>query len=208
MLIRRGLVALVAAAALALSACSTPPGVVSPGDGPANEPEPSQTNEESTSEATEGAGEDQEATDEPTEPEPDVASFSEKYTYEDGVQVEVIKIVHGKVTRKDKADYADDKIGTPYVQFQVRVKNGSKTRLKDISNYFTVTYGPDGEEAGANYFPSTDNSDTDLDGAILPGKSKVAADTFAIPTKYQGDVVLEFGFDDVHEAAIFSGSVK
>ncbi len=214
--IRRIVVALVATVALALSACApdTPQEGVSAGDGPAAE----QSEQSEQSEPTDGAAhgdttdapmDEEPAEEEPTEePEPAVATFDQKYTYEDGVQVEVIKIKKGKVTRKDKADYADDKIGTPYVQFQVRIKNGSKTRLKEVTSDFTVTYGPDGEEAEANYVPSTEDSDTYLDGAILPGKSKVAGETFAIPTRYQGDVVLEFSFDYEHEAAIFTGSVK
>lgn len=152
---------------------------------------------------------DEPPTEEPTDTSSgtgDVATFGDKYTYEDGIEVEVTKIKLGKVSARDVDQLADDKEGTPWTQFTVRIRNGSDARLADVSASYTVTYGPDGEEATASYIPTVD--DTDVSGSILPGKSKVSSDTFVIPTKYQDDVVLEFGFDYEHEAAIFAGSVK
>ncbi|GAA1436235.1 hypothetical protein GCM10009616_35560 [Microlunatus lacustris] len=159
-----------------------------------------------------GAPEESQPSDEPTEEpseetsEGETATFTEKYTYEDGVEVEVTKINRGKVSNAD-AEYAEPEAsaGDPYVQFTVRTKNGSSERL-DAYGSFTVTYGPDGEEATSPYLSSVE--ETDLTGKILPKKAKVATDTFVIPTKYQDDVVLEFNFDFEHESAIFAGSVK
>lgn len=214
----RRVLAVVAALAVLFAGCAAPTdgGTVEPGTGPAasepiSEPsdEPTTLDEEPTEEPSE------EPTEEPTEeaedeeslhPEPEVATFKQRYTYEDGVEVEVIKIRHGKVTAEDEEALADAKAGTPWVQLTVRVKNGSKKRIDADSSTFTITYGPDGDSAESFYVPSVDN--TSMSGKILPGRSKVGSDTFRIPPRYQGDVVLEYSFDYDHEAAIFAGSVK
>lgn len=162
----------------------------------------SQPSDEPTEEPSE------EPTEEPTEesPEGGAANFTQKYTYEDGVEVEVTKITRGKISNAD-SEFAEPEAsaGDPYVQFTVRTKNGSAERL-DAYGSFTVTYGPDGEEAVSPYLSSVE--ETDLTGKILPKKAKVASDTFVIPTEHQDDVQLEFNFDFEHESAIFAGSVK
>lgn len=201
-----------------LAGCSsTPTTGVEPGDGPAAA-EPSTPSETAFHGPMEGEGdpgeevpeepETEEPTEEPEEEEsePEVATFKDKYTYEDGVEVEVTRIRRGKVTRAD-TEYSDDlKAGQSWVQFTVRVRNGSKKRL-DAVGTFNVTYGPDGEEAESVYADSIPD-DTYLDGKILPRKAKVASSSHLIPAKYQDDVVLEFSPTFEHEAAIFAGSVK
>jgi len=215
---------LAALAAFGLSACATTPtSGVEEGDGPATsqttEPDTTTaddttaddsttddtaTDETTADEGAEGADYDEE---EPAEPAP--ANFHQKYTYEDGVQIEVTKIKHSKVTRYD-AEIIDDKdvakAGDPVVYLEVRVKNGSKTSI-DAYGSFTMTYGADGMEAPTSYLPDGKET-TDMSGKILPGKSKTASENFMIPAKSQGDVVLEFSPDMDHESAIFSGSVK
>ena len=101
-----------------------------------------------------------------------VASFTEKYTYEDGVEVEVTKIEHGKISRAD-SEYSEPeaKAGDPYVMLTVRVKNGSKTKI-DTSSSWTMTYGADGEEAVRPYIASKSEDETDLSGKILPGRAR------------------------------------
>jgi hypothetical protein len=202
-------IGLMAIAALLFGACSfIPTTSVEPADGPAAA--------ESTPPVVEGGNTEEEIppheeiTEEPTEEpsEPAVATFKDKYTYEDGVEVEVTKINHGKVTRAD-AEYAEVKAGSEYVTFTIRVKNGSKTKL-DASNTATLSYGPDGEAAKSPSLYSLDTKDYDVDmsGKILPGRSKTAVETLLIPAKYQKDPVLEYSFDFEHEAAIFSGPVR
>jgi hypothetical protein len=188
-------------AALALGGCGgTGTEGVSPGDGPAAS-EPAETPAEG-----EGTPAD-EPTEEPTGKQTDTANFHQKYTYEDKVEVEVIKIVHGKVSRAD-AEYSDPaKAGDDYVILTVRVKNSSKAKLDAYSDW-TLTYGADGNRAETVYLSSKESGDHEISGKILPGRSKIATETFAIPKKYQNDPVLEFTFDFEHEAAIFSGSIK
>jgi hypothetical protein len=193
------LVSLATIAALALGGCGgTATDGVSPGNGPAAS--------ESAETPVEGGGATDEPTEEPTK-QPTTANFTEKYVYEDKVEVEVIKIQHGRVTRADE-EYAkpEAKAGDDYVILTVRVKNGSKVKLDAYSSW-NLTYGADGTEAKTPYLASR-SVNQDISGKILPGRSKTATDTFAIPKKYQNDPVLEFTFDFEHEAAIFSGSIK
>jgi hypothetical protein len=189
---------------LLLTACATTPAVqVEPGDGPAS-PVASEP-----AEATPNEGPAGEPTKYATEPEPEVASFKDKYVYPDGVEVEVTKIQHGEVSQEDIDNYGQDtyKLGSPWVHMTVRVRNGSDQRLQDVSSSYSVTIGEDGDEADVYPFASDVDSD-DMTGSILPGKSKVSSSTFLIPTKLQEDVVLEYSFSYDREAAIFLGSVE
>lgn len=196
------LASLATAAALALSGCVSPSGVEA-GDGP----DPNQATSETYDDPSESVSDETEGMDEESAPaeQPAVANFQQKYTYPDGVQVEVIKIKRGLIS-KAQAEYSEPeaKSGEPWVHFTVRVENGSKTNL-DAYNDWIVTYGPDGEQAISPYL--SDMTDKDLSGKILPGRSKTVSKTFVIPTKHQGDPVLEFSFDGEHEAAIFTGPV-
>src|SRR4051794_23798264 len=109
---KKSLAALGSLAVLAvfgLSACGVPAKTtVSEGDGPATsqttEPDTTAAGDTTNSTTDEGAAEG--AGEEPAEPAP--ADFHQKYTYDDGVQVEVIKVQHSKVTRYD-AEIIDDK---------------------------------------------------------------------------------------------------
>lgn len=182
----RGVLA-AAVAAVLLGGCTSPQ-AVSPGDGP------------DTSAPSNGA-----STEQGPPPEPAAATFADKYTYPDGVQVEVVQVRHGTVTGDDVANMADAKKGTPWQQLVVRVRNGSTQRLTDVYAGWTVTYGPDGLAVDTAYVPSA--HDALISGTILPGKAKTGSQTFTIPTRYLGDVTLEFQFDGAHDPAVFAGKL-
>jgi hypothetical protein len=174
---------------------------VQPGDGPAATAEPEPTDPQITEGDPPMEGEPSE---EPSEAPAKVANFKEKYVYEDGLQVEVIRIVNSRFT-KSQTEYSDEaKAGDPYSKFTVRVKNGSKLTVK-LSASATVTYGPDGVEAEKSYLLDDDSG---LEGKLLPGRSRSAAAVYLIPPKYYGDVVMEFTPDLDHDSAVFSGSIK
>lgn len=193
----------VAAVVLTLAGCaSTPTTGVQPGDGPAA------TEVVEPTAPVEGEGQfTEEPLEEPTdEPEPEVASFKEKYTYPDGVEVEIIKIRHGKLTAYEAEIDGNAKRGQDYVIFTVRVRNGSKQRLK-LAASGTVSYGPDGEVAESAFVENMPSGS--LDGTVLPGKAKSApSSAWLVPGRWQGDVVYEFAPSFDYSAAIFSGSVK
>lgn len=190
------LAAILLAATLPLAACAlvpppeAPPGNIETADGPADELP-----------TVEGEP------DEPAEPA-QVPSFHQKYTYDDGVEVEITKIDKGRLTRQQAEDEFEDgvKPGMGWVRFTARIRNGAKKTLDASLVYASVTYGKDGREAPNLYF----NDDSDFDGKILPGRAKTAEATYLIPEKFWGDVVLEFtiGDDFERESVIFAGSVK
>ena len=141
-------------------------------------------------------------------------NFKEKYTYDDGVAVEVTEIKTGRLTRQQAADAYDKEIkaGMPYAVFTIRVKNDSRERLslggEGIASYGSVTYGPDGEKARDLYSLGDIEG---VSGTILPG-TKTGRFAYAIPDKYWGDVVLEVGLGDTvnseREPVIFAGPIN
>jgi hypothetical protein len=184
---------------LALVGCTSNSNTgVEPGDGPA-------ATEESP---LHGPIEGEEG--EPSEePQPaTVPNFKQKYTYDDGVTVEIIKIDKGKMTRQNIEDEFNDtlKVGQGWVRFTGRIKNGSKQILDAELVSANTTYGPDGIEAEQLTF----NDNSDFSGKILPGRAKSATATFAIPEKHWGDVVYEVSIGDEfeREPVIFVGSIN
>jgi hypothetical protein len=194
---RRVIVALCLSAGFLLTGCA---GIaqsgVQPGGGPAITDEPLDTEPPL------------EVGDEPSEqPQgPDNATFNDEYTYSDGLQIEVIKVVNATFMAA-QAEYRDDvKRGQPYTVMTVRVKNGTPKTV-ELMGSATVTYGPDGTEAETSYAEDRDISEG-LDGKLLKGKSRSARYVFLIPPKHLDDVVLEFSPDFEHDSAMFSGSIK
>jgi hypothetical protein len=188
--------AIATAILLLITACSAD-GTIAPGEGLAPPPTSTSTPSETS---TPGQG---------------TPNFKQKYTYDDGVAVEVTQIKTGRLTREQAADEFDKKIkaGTPYAVFTVRVKNDSRERLnlggEGIASYGSVTYGPDGERA-RELFSLGDIGG--VSGSILPGKAKTGRFAYAIPDKYWSDVVLEFGLGDTvnseREPVIFAGPIN
>lgn len=181
---------------LLIAACSAD-GNVAPGEGRA----PTTTSTSTPSEiSTPGQG---------------TPNFKEKYTYDDGVAVEVTEIKTGRLTRQQAADAYDREIkaGMPYAVFTIRVKNDSRERLslggEGIASYGSVTYGPDGEKARDLYSLGDIEG---VSGTILPGRAKTGRFAYAIPDKYWGDVVLEVGLGDTvnseREPVIFAGPIN
>jgi hypothetical protein len=189
-------IAMATATLLLISACSTD-GTIAPGEGLAPTPTSTSTPSETS---TPGQG---------------TPNFKQKYTYDDGVAVEVTKIKTGRLTRQQAADEFDKKIkaGMPYAVFTVRVKNDSRERLtlggEGIASYGSVTYGPDGERAQELYSLGDIGG---VSGSILPGKAKTGRFAYAIPDRYWSDVVLEFGLGDTvnseREPVIFAGPIN
>jgi len=180
------------------------PGTVEPGDGPAAEP--------TEVVDSDGPHESDEPTDDPTldeEAPQQVASFNDKYTYPDGLVMEVIRIKNAEFTRAE-ALYDDgepkgmekEKPGDPYTKMTVRIKNGS-AKTQELSA--PATYGPDGTEAVKSYLLDADSG---IDGKLIPGKSRSGDAVYLIPKKYRGDVVMEFTPDYDHGSAVFAGSVE
>jgi ABC-type glycerol-3-phosphate transport system substrate-binding protein len=183
---------------LLIIACSAD-GTVAPGEGLA--PTPTSTSASTPSETS--------------TPDQGTPNFKEKYTYDDGVAVEVTGIKTGRLTRQQAADEYNEKIkaGTPYAVFTVRVKNNSRERLslggEGIASYGSLTYGPEGVRA-EELFTLSDIGG--VSGTILPGKAKTGHFAYAIPDKYWNDVVLEFGIGDTvnseREPVIFAGPIN
>ena len=107
----------------ALVGCAS--GTVAPGDGPAAKP----------TEFVEGDGpyETEEPTDEPSLDDekvpPQVASFQERFIYDDGLEVEVTKISQRRLGEYPTTSDDSGKEGDPYDLLTIRVKNGTRARV-------------------------------------------------------------------------------
>ncbi|MGO1972472.1 MAG: DUF4352 domain-containing protein [Propionibacteriaceae bacterium] len=189
---------LAAALALAVAGCAPVAAESEQGDGPAvltdGDGTESDTSETDTPETDGEPSAEEEA---PAGP----ASFTDKYVYADGLEVEVTKITQKKLGEWDIADGMDP--GDPYHLFDVRVKNGSSENV-DVIGTAVVSYGADGHQAPQVY----SEADIVLDGTILPGKAKTGKFGFGVPSESADDVVLEFAPDFLHDAAIFSGPIE
>jgi hypothetical protein len=181
---------------LLITACSSD-GTIAPGEGLA--PTPTSTSAPSET-STPGKG---------------TPNFKEKYTYDDGVAIEITKIKTGHLTRAQAADEYDPKkikAGMAYATFMIRVKNGSPEKLtlggEGITAFAEVTYGPDGERATDLY--STGNES--LSGSILPGRARTGRATYLIPERYWNDVVMEINIGDAdkydRDSVIFAGPIN
>jgi hypothetical protein len=138
--------------------------------------------------------------------EPKSYTFEDVYRWSDGVEVSVTEIQHARMTAEDVEDSDPaGKVGEALVRFSLRIRNGSERTLLSVSGDITVRYGPDGKQAPQRY-PA--NQDVLGIGHIQPGKAKSIAETFAVPSEYQGEVALDFELDSDREPATFSGSVE
>lgn len=173
---------LVLAAALSLSACGgITASQVAPGSGPA-------TSGASSADDTSGT----------------TAKFGQKYTYSDGLEVEVTKVETAKLGSYSLVGDKEGKKGSPYTKFSVRVKNGSGDVVDAIGSS-QLHYGPDGDEADAVYEGS--KVPKQITGKIVKGKSKTGVYGYVIPKKYRDDVQFEFSLDFAHDAVVFSGKI-
>ena len=176
--VRRSLPALILA--LLLMGCSPS---VEPGDGPAMTEEPSMTEAVPEEEPVQGE-----------------AKFGEKFVYPDGLEVEITRLRHGKLTDKEWKDGYDDAPAPDWVRVTIRVRNNTGGRV-DVSETSDVTYGPDGEQAG-KYLDTGS-----LDGPLVAGKAKTQRLQVFVPVEYQDDVVWVQNVDYEREPAIFVGSI-
>ena len=130
------------------------PGTVEGGEGPAEEPGSEETTTDPAKPAT-------------------VPNFKQKFTFEDGVAIEVIKIETGRLTPKQAEDEYNEKIksGQGFARFTVKITNGSKEVLPADLTYVTASYGPDGTAPEMIYFGDDIGH---IAGKILPEKSKSA----------------------------------
>ena len=199
---RRHVLVLTTVLLLAFAACGGGSGGgVEPGDGPAATSEPTEPEPTTVVGDGEPTGEPDGEPSEEVERDDAVVKFGQKYVYTDGVEVEVTKVRHGRISDEDFKDWYEDE-ATPYwVKVTIRVRNGSKSKVEIIDSS-DVTYGPDGEQV------STYSEKGSLDGPLLPGRAKSATVRLHIPKKYQGDVVWVQTIDFDREQVIFSGSLR
>jgi hypothetical protein len=166
------------------------PGTVEGGEGPAEEP----VSEETTTEPARSAT---------------VPNFKQKFTYEDGVAIEFIKIEKGKLTAKQAEEEYNEKVkaGQGFARFTIKITNGSKEVLPADLVYVNVSYGPDGTAPEMIYLGDESGY---ISGRILPEKSKSGVWGYAIPENYWGDVTFEISIQDdfEREPVIFTGSIK
>jgi hypothetical protein len=140
----------------------------------------------------------------PKKKKSDVVMVGDRIAYDDGVQVDVTKIRHGKLTQLDTEIFdSEAEAGAPYVDFTVRIVNESSQRLA-LATSDLVTYGPNDDEAEEVLFATAEG---DITGTLKPRRSKSLRLQYIIPKKHQRNVRMEFHFEDGRDPAVFEGSV-
>jgi len=144
----------------------------------------------------------QDATDEPVdEPAAGEAGIKDTYAWEDGVEAKITKVEHRKISDNG----AGGRPGEPMVVLTFKVTNKSNQNLDGDLFSADVTYGKDGEPAESVFDLGVGEG---ISGTVGKGRSKSGEYAYAIPTKQQGDVLVEVspGFD--YSSGVFAGSVK
>jgi hypothetical protein len=158
--------------------------------------------------ATPAAGEDAATTkatptDKDSTPADDgVASFNEKFVYENGLEVTV-----SKVQRHRFGQYAAGyKVGDIGVSFKVKIKNGTGETFDSDLFTLDVIGGPDGEAAESVYDSSNDFEG--FSGKITNGRSGTASFGVAFPkgTDIQ-PIQIQISPDFESDTSIFEGKV-
>jgi hypothetical protein len=149
----------------------------------------------------------------PSDTEDPTPNFHQKYTYDDGITVEVTKIKTGRLSQAKAEEAWDPKVkaGMDYATFTLRVKNEGKDRISIEGEgggiYAEVTYGPEG--AGAI---SPGMEQDPISGTLLPGRAKSGESTWIIPRRYWNDVVMEVHFtdasDEPRDSVVFTGPIN
>jgi hypothetical protein len=127
------------------------------------------------------------------------ASFHEPVTYSDGVQLRVLRIKKGQVTGSGPGV-----IEGPTNTFVVSMRNRSDRPVDLNRVVVTALYGSPARIARPVY---TDASE-DFTGRLRPGKSTMAAYSFAIPTTHVQNVKVIVDFDADYVVAQFHGPVS
>ncbi|MBW5420285.1 hypothetical protein GKQ77_01700 [Streptomyces sp. BG9H] len=130
----------------------------------------------------------------------DTLGLTDTVAYDNDVEVSLAKFSRGTSSVTAAPE------NTPYLKFEVRVKNGSKSTVDTTALSVNCAYGEEGKEGdlvidterGLNGGPST---------RLLAGRSLTVEWACAIP-KSERSVQIEVSPDFETETAIFTGEVK
>jgi hypothetical protein len=137
----------------------------------------------------------------PTVPVPTVR-FPTPAAYPDGVRLVVSRAAKG--IEQGHGPGVHD--GREYVRFEIRLTNGTSTRLDLNQVVVTTFYGPTRQLAPPVYTEGT--GARDFSGTVAPGASTDAVYAFAVPTSELKDVTMVVDFDGPHVSAVYHGAVK
>jgi hypothetical protein len=137
----------------------------------------------------------------PTVPVPTVG-FPTAAAYPDGVRLVVSRATKG-IEHGHGPGVHD---GREYVRFELRLTNGTSTRLDLNQVVVTTFYGPTRQLAPPVYTEGTDARD--FTGTVAPGDSADGVYVFAVPSTELRDVTMVVDFDGPHASAVYHGAVK
>ncbi len=178
---------------VALTGCAGSTGTTAPGDGPAEDSPTVVEGEPAEGEPPEGPAEEADA-------EPAEVKFGQKFTYPDGLAVEITRVRHGKISKSDYKEYYAEEAAPDFVVVTMRITNGTPKRV-EISDFTDITFGPD----GTGVSPYVEKGS--LDGLLLAGRAKSATVKLYIPPQYQDEVVWVQGVDMERDQVVFTGSL-
>lgn len=128
------------------------------------------------------------------------AAFGTSVEFKDGLAVEVVKIVQGKVEGEGPGVFTGD----PKTTFTLRFDNRTSKPIDLNQVVVNVTYGKPPRVARPTYGETA----RDFYGTVKPGAKAEATYAFSIPTNELDSVRLRVDFDGTHTPVTFSGAAK
>jgi hypothetical protein len=128
--------------------------------------------------------------------------FTAPATYPDGVRLVVSRATKG--IEQGHGPGVHD--GREYVRFEIRLTNGTSTRLELNQVVVTTFYGQSRQLAPPVYTEGT--GARDFAGTVAAGGSADAVYAFAVPSTELRDVTMVVDFDGTHASAVYRGAVK
>jgi hypothetical protein len=135
------------------------------------------------------------------------ATFTESYRWVDGLEVEVVKVNHGRLLASTPVDSPTAQVGDPCSELTIVVRNGSD-HMVWIALTARLRYGPDMTSA-ATYMATPGHADHATEQFIDPGAVSYPYSLgFVLPAEARDNVVLDLGIDNwKHDRAVFAGSI-
>jgi hypothetical protein len=138
----------------------------------------------------------------PTPDIPEVATFDQTFTYDDGLRLSIADVRAGVLSDTGCCG----RTGAPLAIFRFRLKNGTNRVFDPTLFTATVSYGRSGRNA-EQAFDSAQDIGEGFAQKLLPGRTAVADYAYLVPRSGMSDVVVQVEPDLDHDEVFYQDSI-